>query len=129
MRRLKTFDPIKRRTVQQYHSDHAFPPDAKCGGCKQRRPIARALLLAPLDEAVKRGMIAVNTPPAMLATITVKIKDGSTDKSFIRVSTAYACETCLPTMERTLAKAPSWCIAEIHRGPNPTNAVSVALKS
>jgi hypothetical protein len=87
----------------------------------------RAIVLAPFDEANKRGMLppgaAIN--PAVLQSI-VPIKGSSGQpEPFVRLSIAYSCSRCQPEFEKALAKAPSWCIVELNRGPNPTERVQV----
>lgn len=82
----------------------------------------------PADEAEKRGLIPTGASKAphlypAIQPIAVKLTDGW----YIRASVCYACRACAPTMERALAKGPSWAVVEINRGPDPTNRVAVAL--
>lgn len=115
-----------RRTAQQFHEEHAFPPGAACANCG-KRPSVRAIVMAPFDEVQKRGMLpqgALINPSIMQAIVPIKDAQGL-PTPYVRLSIAYACRTCQPAFERALAKAPSWCIVEINRGPNPTERVQV----
>ena len=120
----KRFDE-GRTTPQEYHRLHAFGPDARCAVCGGR-PEIRAIVLAPFDEANKRGMLpegAMFNPGVMQTMVT--IKEGGVPKPYLRLSIAYSCKLHQREFERTCAKAPSWCIVEINRGPDPTNRVQV----
>lgn len=106
----------------------AFPPDAKCKGCNNLRPITRIIVLMPLDEMMKRDQeiqLMALTRPDVLAPFLVKIREshGST-KTYFRVSVTYACKLCTRDAEKAAAKAPSWCIVEINRGPGPDKVIS-----
>lgn len=111
-----------RTTAEEVHAKLAFPKNAKCGGCK-RRPVIRAITMAPFDEARKRypeiDLIAEMNPNELMHRI-VRIRENLTDKEgkpYIRLGIAYSCKSCAPVMEKALARAPSWCIVEINRGP------------
>lgn len=76
----------------------------------------------PLDEAMRRDPVLVALLRSGDERATGRIidfRDGSSRKKFIRVSEVYACDACRPLLERELAKCPSWCVAEIDRGPGP----------
>lgn len=84
--------------------------------------------MIPLDELRKRdpefdrvASLATINPSAaqQFFSLLVPLKTGSGDSTtpHIRVSTVYACETCRPTLEKALAKQPSWAVVEINRGP------------
>lgn len=117
-----------RRTPQEYHQQTAFPLNAKCAACG-RPPAVRALVFVPLADARRLGMFGMEeltaaAAAAMLQTV-VQLKGPSGPVSYVRVSSAYSCKSCQPAFEKTLAKAPSWCVVEIQRGPDPTNRVVV----
>lgn len=120
------------RSAQDVHAELAFAPGAKCKTCG-RRPEVRAITMAPLDEARKRAPIIdelARHDPERLMTMLVQIKENPTDvagKPYVRLGIVYACESCAPSMEKTLAKLPSWVICETNRGPNPRRAVTVGL--
>jgi hypothetical protein len=88
----------------------------------------RAIVLAPLEEAVKRGMVHPNTPHDALIPRVVPIQETSAHKpkAYVRISCTYSCKKCQKDMEVALAKGPSWCIVEINRGPDPENRIIVA---
>jgi hypothetical protein len=114
-----------RYTPQEYHAAH-LPPGAFCAGCGAR-PSLQARVFLPYDEAEKRGYVpsGAMASPDVLARTTL-LREASGDlRPYVRLSEAYACAQCRPAFERQLAKAPSWAIVEINRGPDPTNRVSL----
>jgi len=112
-----------RRTPQEYHAEYGFPPSAKCAACG-KRPSVRGIVLAPFDEACKRGMLppSIVDPTAAMQAL-VMVKSGTEYTPHLRISTAYACSSCRGAFERVLAKAPSWCVVEVNRGPDPNNRI------
>lgn len=108
-----------RMTPQEVHAQLAFPLDAKCAGCG-RRPTIRAITMCELSEARKDpGIEAIfQENPAAVVQRVVMLK-GSDGKAipYLRMGIAYSCASCRPTMERTLAKAPSHWVVEINDGP------------
>lgn len=122
-----------RFTAEEIHAKHAFPPGAKCSGCGGP-PMIRAMVMAPLDEVKKRDpefevleQLATVSPEAaqrwFKMLVQIKGSDGK-PVPHIRLITAYACQSCGPTMEKTLAKGPSWCIVEINRGPGRDRVIT-----
>ena len=87
----------------------------------------RAIVMAPYDEAVKRRMV----PPAHVAgpeivKLMVALRGGDGQPvPHVRLSCTYSCRLCQRDFERALARGPSWCVVDIHRGPDPLNRVSV----
>lgn len=116
-----------RMTPQEMHRQFAFPKNAKCEGCG-RRPHVRAIVMAPLDEVSKRGLLPADMPQHELMKVIVPIQS-VTDRrpqAFVRISTTYSCTSCRKDFEKALAKGPSWCIVEINAGPDEKNRVSLA---
>jgi hypothetical protein len=122
-----------RMTAEEVHARLAFPIHAKCAGCG-RRPTIRAIVLCPLAEMRARDPdfdtvadLALVNPEAAEKfhgmCVQIKGSDGKPE-TYVRISTAYCCKTCGPTMERTLAKGPSWCIVEINRGPGTDRIIT-----
>lgn len=116
-----------RSTAEEVHAKMAFPAHAKC--VCGRRPEVRAITLAPLDEARRHfpdvDRLAEYAPQELLMR-TVAIRESpmvKAGKPYVRLGVAYACKSCAPTMERALAKLPSWVIVEINRGPGPERPV------
>lgn len=123
LHRKKLFDG--RATAQEVHSKLAFPHDAKCTGCKTRAVITRILVLCPIDEMKKKDPLfdeLMMVDPVKFNSILVQTKHGP----HVKLSTVYACSRCTPAAERVAAKAPSWMIIDINRGPTPDRAVSGA---
>lgn len=101
----------------------------QCIVCKRPGAI-RIRVFMPLDEAMQR---APNLIAAIMASNpdgpkvpTVKFKDGSTVREFIKASDSAFCDHCKVEAERTAATAPSWAVVEIDRGPKDTVQVGVA---
>lgn len=125
---IKKFDG-GRRTPQEYHRQYAFPPDAKCSGC-QAKPAVRAIVMAPLDEAAKRGIIpeaAKTYAGALMFPHLQPVLVQLTNGWHVRISKAYSCSMCRKTFEQQLAKGPSWCVVDISAGPDPKNRVVVGV--
>lgn len=115
-----------RYTPQEVHAALAFPLDAKCQGCG-RRPTIRAITMCELSEAKKRPDVAaiLAQDPVSLIQRTVMLK-GSDGQGipYLRMGLAYSCESCAPTMEKELAKAPSHWVIEINRGPGEDKIIT-----
>lgn len=112
-----------RATAEEVHSQHAFPHDAQCTGCKTRAVITRILVLCPLDELKKRDPLMgelMLVDPLKFQSLLVQTKHGP----HIKLSTVYACSRCTPAAEKVAAKAPSWMIIDINRGPGADKAVA-----
>lgn len=107
-----------RATAEEVHARYAFPIDARCGGCSAGHGSlqTRVIVLAPVAEMRKRDPIMdalADAQPERFLKMVVQSKDGP----LLRMSTAYACKSCSPALERAVAKgAPSWCVIDIHRG-------------
>lgn len=113
-----------RMTPQEMHRMFAFPPTAKCQGCGGR-PHLRAIVLAPLDEVSKRGLLPEGMPQDEVMKMVVPLKS-STDikpQAFVRLSVSYSCTMCRKDFEKALARTPSWCVVEINSGPDETNRI------
>lgn len=123
-----------RASPEQVHSDLAFPPGVRCSGCSGPRPIMRAVVMAPLDEVRKRDpdfeqleRLALISPEAAqrFHSILVMLKDAEGKPApHLRLSTAYSCASCASSMEKALAKGPSWVVVDINRGPGPDRVVT-----
>ncbi len=114
-----------RCTPQEYHEQHAFPGQ-RCNGCGGP-PALRAIVMAPYDEAQKRGMVPpghVAGPAILKLVVALKGGDGQ-PVPHVRMSITYSCRMCRRDFERALARAPSWVVVDINRGPDPTNRISV----
>lgn len=122
-----------RMSAEEVHAKLAFPPGCRCNGCG-KPPQIRAITMAPLDEVKKRdpdfdqlsALALINAEAAerfYKMCVQIKGSDGK-PQTYIRLSTAYACKSCGPAMERALAKGPSWVIVEINRGPGPDKIIT-----
>lgn len=113
-----------RQTAQEVHAQHGFPLWAKCAGCSCSKGLqTRVVILVPLDkmrnfDPLFDELMAVN--PQQFMEILVKTKYGN----MVRLSTTYACPSCTPALERTVAKLPDWAIVDINRGPGADKIVS-----
>ncbi|KKN72063.1 hypothetical protein LCGC14_0414580 [marine sediment metagenome] len=121
LHRKKLFGGLQ--TAEEYHSEHAFPPNARCQGCKTRGVTTRIIVYYPVDEVKKRdpafAAISEVSPQKFLALL-MQTKSGP----MVRISTVYACKQCTPTIEKAAAKGPSWALVDINRGPGPDKAVA-----
>ena len=120
-------------TPNEFYRKHGFPHGATCQGCGAP-PAVKAIVLADFKEAVKRGMVPAlgldgQLNEAVAKTIVQLRGPDGRAVPHTRLSMAYACSNCRPTFEKVLAKAPSWCIVEIHEGPNPRNRVQIGYDS
>ena len=113
-----------RATPQQVHGAWAFKPGAHCLACS-RRPVTSVRIFWPIDELVRRDpqfATLLQADPAMVMQMVVQMSDG---KHYVRVSSALACPQHSSYLEKVAAKAPSWAVVDINRGPDPTNRVVV----
>lgn len=115
-----------RISPEEFHSQYAFPIHAKCNLC-QRRPMTRAITMIELKEAIKRqpaiAEVIKASPEGFLQNIVqIKGTDGK-PMQYMRLGIAYACKSCTPQLEKTLARAPSHVICEISRGPGSDRIV------
>lgn len=116
----------EKYTAQEIHQAWAFPTNAKCGGC-WRRPLLRAITLAPLADARSKWPEIEQLSVQELVERTVTLKGASGQPVlFVRIGVAYSCASCAKEMEQTLAKLPSWVLVEINRGPAAPRLVTTA---
>ncbi len=126
MRHRSTFYGRFKKSPQEMHAELAFPKGAQCAGCGQK-PTVRAIVMAPLDEARKRGYVPKDATLAQLHSVLVPLRQGSNVEHFVRTSMAYSCPSCRPAFEKVLARdVPSWCCVEINEGPKDRIVVGVA---
>lgn len=90
--------------------------------------------MMPVDELKKRDpdfervtALALVNPKAaeQLFSLLIPLKgsDGL-PVPHMRISTTYCCKTCRPTLEKAMAKLPSWAVVEINAGPGPDKIFS-----
>lgn len=106
-------------TPEEYHSLHAFGPNAKCAMCHQHRPSTRFVVMIPYDEIKRRDpdfALLEMLDPGRIAAMAVQLKHGL----HIRVSTQDVCRSCTPAAEKVAAKSPSWAVVNIIRAPQGT---------
>lgn len=113
-----------RETAEQIHAATAWY-GLTCSACK-----------GPPALHVRLMALIADFPEEQRALIQFEIGTGKrqrilTTKGYaICTGAMTACSHCAPDLERAAARAPSWCWAEIDRGPgvdNPIVGVSVAL--
>lgn len=116
-------------TPQEFVAANTFGYSARCNGCGGA-PVIQATVFVPYAEAVKRGLVPEgHEAPKQVLDVTVMLKSGASgaQEPHVRLSQAYSCRLCQPAFERQLARAPSWAIVDINRGPNPTNQILVGV--
>lgn len=117
VRHIKRFQD-GRVTAREYHAENAFPPGSKCHGC-DRRPMVRAITMAPFKDAVAAFPYIRLATPEQIGKILVSLQQSSAHRPepYLRLGIAYSCDSCRPSFEKTLAKLPSWVVVDIQRGP------------
>ena len=116
-------------TPQEFVAASTFGHYARCNGCGGT-PVIEAMVFVPYSEAVRRGMVPEGHEASQeVIDVTVMLRSGvnGAKEPHVRLSKAYSCRTCQPAFERQLARAPSWAIVDINRGPNPTNQILVGV--
>lgn len=113
--RKKLFRGVK--TAEQVYRELAFANRkcAECGG----PPAIRVKVFYPLTEihetlldAVKLECLVTGEPPPIL-----RANEKYGNQLIMKVSDIVACERCAAALERAAAKAPSYAIVDIDRGP------------
>lgn len=110
-----------RYTPQELHSKYAFPIGAKCAGCGAP-PLTTIRTFAEEAEMLKRDprlKILLMADPDKYGAMRLVTKMGP----YLRIAEVYACSRCTPDAERAAAKHPSWCFADINRGPEALRLV------
>lgn len=121
--RQKLFGGVK--TAQEIHAEHGFRERClKCGG----PPVIQVRMFMHHDEFVQRS-------PQLAATIAMTNPNGqyipcvpTTFGPFVRFSTVTACKAHQKELELTAAKAPSYVLVEIDRGPGADNPIVQVAK-
>lgn len=104
---------------QAFHAKHAFPPGAKCFGCK-RSPITTIRVYAPVKDMLARDpMLKALSEADPTAFMQLVCPQGLFKEPMMLLSCLYACTTCTPAAEKAAAKGPSYCCVDIDRGPSP----------
>jgi hypothetical protein len=107
-------------TPQQLHAELAWHK-RKCGGCGGP-PAMRIQSFVLLSDLQPEARVVVDCEIALNRLHTTKMEDGPA----IRIGDLFACSMCSPAAERAAAKAPSYAIVWIEKGPGPdTTTVSV----
>lgn len=132
---LVTKDSNRRRkkfmggemTATEAHQKYAFPLNAKCSHCSAR-PLNRTMVFMPLQDAIRQNsaleQLAIRAPGMVMEQVVqFKGTDGRPEPYF-RCSVTYWCKACSPQMERTAAKAPSYCVVEITKAPQEDKIIS-----
>lgn len=129
----RTLNPQKflngTMTPQEFAAANTFGFHAKCAGCGAS-PVISATVFLPYVEAVKRGYIPPGSELSQeVASVLISLRTGCNkeEEPHVRLSQAYACRVCQPAFERQLARAPSWAVVDINRGPDPSNRVVVGV--
>lgn len=113
----KLFDG--RQTAEEVHRSLAFPADARCA-CGSKKVAIRVRVFWPADDLVReKPEFAMQMAARHGGRLpVVEFKHGK----HVRVGDAFACDLCKSVLEKEAAKAPSWVVVEVDRGPGPDNA-------
>lgn len=124
--RTKLFGGVK--TAAEVHSETAWRGKCTIEGCPHL-PVIQIRCFMTLNDFV-------NKAPSMAAAIAASNPDGPfvptvpmTWGPMVRFSTVNACRTHQSDAEKTVAKAPSWVMVEIDRGPGADKAVVQVAES
>lgn len=117
--RRKLFNGLA--TAEEVHRS-AIGENCPCG-----LPAAIVIrVFAPVDEVLKRQPLFLHNLAAqnggMVPVVELRGAENRPIKH-IRVGMAYACEICQSTAEKEAAKAPSWVVVDINRGPGKDKAI------
>lgn len=105
-----------RESAEQVHRRLAFPVGSRCA-CGSEKVAIRIRTLMPASDVVSQHPDwAIRK--AMQQGGKLLVVDSKVGKLVV-VGEIYACDLCRSTAERVAAKAPSWAIVEIERGPGP----------
>jgi hypothetical protein len=112
-----TTQEFENLTTQEQFQEGLFEK-CLCG-----RPAAiRIKVYYPPKELIERQ-------PELAALLMASSESGglpvmrTTKGPMVPVSMTGACALCQKAAEKEAAKAPSWCLVEIERGPDPTNKI------
>jgi len=113
-------------TAEEIHAKYGYPRGAKCCGCGKHPGVGGItvrsfIALSDLKSGDPKGwMVYQMMGDEKRAGITVLMKGSKGEPvPYVRVMTVYACKTCRPAAESAAAKAPSYYIVDINRGPGP----------
>jgi hypothetical protein len=103
-----TAQEVWRQTLMKNHR-------CKCGAL----PVASAALFCPAADFEREfPALAVKYATENAGSIPiVKFKSSGSVRAFVALPVKYACQQCLPELERLMAHKPSWMLCEFHRGP------------
>lgn len=109
-----------RMTAEEAHAKMAFPPGARCEGCKAPHPTIRIITMCSVADAKAHIPLFQTAPPQFIVQRMVMLKgsDGRPDP-FVRIGVAYSCRSCEKDVSKVAAKLPSWVLVEFNRGPGP----------
>jgi len=117
----KLFDG--RFTAEELHRTLAWGA-ATCNGCGSSKLAIRIQIFIRLIDMNPHERSTAELGIALREIKPVTFPDGNKAILYSRI---HACDLCKPAAERAAAKAPSYSIVDISRGPGPDNAlVSVA---
>lgn len=105
------------RPAAEVYAETAWP-GAKCTGCGGP-PALRVQLFVGLQDMEAGLRTKVLYEIAFKRIHTLRTKRGLS----IRWSEAYACRLCAPALERVAARAPSYFLVDLERGPGPETPI------
>jgi hypothetical protein len=106
-----------RASAQEIHAKYAWHRQ-KCSACGQP-PAMRVQVFLLINDMEASLREAIKVQIALKAIRTTKTDHGIA----VKWSDVYACKNCQPTCERQAARAPSYAIVDIDRGPSPDRPV------
>lgn len=104
----------------------------RCDGCGAPA-VLRCITYAPFDEVLNREGVAYlrylarqagDETGSKLPMIKLCHRAGDeVGEDHVKIGTQHACERCAPTMEKALAKGPSWILHHFDRGPGKDKSI------
>jgi hypothetical protein len=106
------------RPAAEVYAETAWPGKV-CTGCGGKPPAIRVQIFVALQDMSAQLREVALYEIALRRLNTVRTKRGPA----IRTGEAYACRLCQASLERTAARAPSYAMVDLERGPGPETPI------
>lgn len=103
------------QSAEDVHRSH-FPGNARCK-CGSRQVVVQARSFIPVADLIRDNpQLAMQLAAQNMGQLpVVDFRHGK----HVRIGSVFACRDCKTDLERALARAPSYVVVEIDRGPGP----------
>lgn len=107
------------KTAEQVHQEIALK-DKKCQACGRQAAVRCRFFASVVDLHHQSPQFLLKLAQEHSGQVPViETRYGK----MIRISDAYSCSGCRPTLEKEAAKAPSWVLVDFDFGPGPDKPV------